>query len=141
MKAKQVGEVPEPKVPADLSEALHAAPLAEAAWDDLTPLARRDFISWIDTAKQAETRSRRIQRCCENLVAGKRRPCCFAVVPMDFYRALGSDPGAKAKWDELTSTERRDLTDWIEEAKEREDRKRRVAEACAMLEAGEPLPK
>jgi uncharacterized protein YdeI (YjbR/CyaY-like superfamily) len=126
--------------PADLRKALAAAPAAEAAWRDLTPIARRDFISWIDSAKQAETRRRRIERACENLAAGKRRPCCYAVVPMDLYKALGAAPKAKARWSDLTPTERRDLTDWIESAKVRETRKGRVEEACAMLAAGKRCP-
>jgi uncharacterized protein YdeI (YjbR/CyaY-like superfamily) len=127
-------------VPADLRKALAAAPLAEAAWNDLTPIARRDFTSWIHSGKHAETRRRRIERACENLAAGKRRPCCYAVVPMDLYRALGADPMAKAQWSDLTPTERRDFTDWIESAKERETRRGRIEEACAMLAAGKRRP-
>ncbi len=127
-------------MPADLRKALAAAPLARAAWEDLTPIARRDFVSWIESAKQAETRGRRIVRACENLAAGKRRPCCYAVVPMDLYKALGADPRAKARWSELASNDRRDVTDWIEEAKDRETRKRRIAEACEMLGAGKRCP-
>lgn len=126
--------------PADLRKALSAAPLAEAAWRDLTPIARRDFMSWIDSAKQAETRRRRIERACENLAAGKRRPCCYAVVPMDLYKALGAAPKAKAQWSDLTPTERRDLTDWIESVKEHETRGGRIEEACAMLGAGKRRP-
>jgi len=114
--------------------------LAEAAWGDLTPIARRDFMSWIDSAKQAETRRRRIERACENLAAGKRRPCCYAVVPMDFYKALGLAPIAKAQWSDLTPTERRDLISWIESEKERETRRGRIEEACAMLADGKRRP-
>ncbi|MBI1755620.1 MAG: YdeI/OmpD-associated family protein [Fimbriimonas ginsengisoli] len=132
-------------MPADLRQALAAAPLAEAAWRDLTPISRRDFMSWINEAKQAETRSRRIERCCENLAAGKRRPCCYAVVPMDLYKALGAAPvidgkGAKAQWSDLTANEKRDFSDWVEAAKERETRKGRIEEACAMLAAGKRSP-
>ena len=136
MNPKPVGEETEPSVPADLRDALAAAPLAEAAWRDLTPIARRDFIGWIDSAKQSETRRRRIERACENIAAGKRRPCCYAVVPMDFYKALGAAPTAKAHWSELTPTERRDLISWIDSAKERETRKSRIEEACENLAAG-----
>jgi uncharacterized protein YdeI (YjbR/CyaY-like superfamily) len=53
----------EPKVPADLRKALTAARAAQAAWKGLTPILRRDFISWINEAKQEETRARRIERC------------------------------------------------------------------------------
>ena len=72
-----VGEEPEPKVPADLRNALAAAPKARALWSDITSVARRDWIHWITSAKQAETRARRIKNACSMLVAGKRRPCCF----------------------------------------------------------------
>lgn len=71
-------EEPEPKVPADLRKALAAAPTkARGVWSDITPAARRDFIHWIVSAKQAETRARRIKNACDMLAKGKRRPCCF----------------------------------------------------------------
>ncbi len=50
----------ESKVPADLQKALVAKPSVETQWKDLTPVARRDFITWIEGAKQPETRTRRI---------------------------------------------------------------------------------
>ncbi len=69
---------PEPKVPADLRKALAvAAPRARALWSDITPNARRDWIHWIISAKQPETRARRIKNACSMLAAGKRRVCCF----------------------------------------------------------------
>jgi hypothetical protein len=69
---------PEPKVPADVRKALAAAtPKARALWSDITPNARRDWIHWITSAKQAETRTRRIKNACSMLAAGKRRVCCF----------------------------------------------------------------
>jgi hypothetical protein len=67
----------EPKVPADLRKALAAAPEARAVWSDITPIARRDWVLWITSAKQAETRARRISNACEMLAGGKRRVCCF----------------------------------------------------------------
>ena len=70
-------EEPEPRVPADLRKALAAAPKARALWSDITPIARRDWIRWIATAKRPETRTRRIDNTCAMLVAGKHRPCCF----------------------------------------------------------------
>lgn len=73
-----VAEEPEPKVPADLRKALAAAaPGARQVWSDITPRARRDWIHWIVSAKQAPTRARRIRNACSMLAAGKRRPCCF----------------------------------------------------------------
>ena len=67
-----MGEEPEPRVPADLRKALAAAPKARALWSDTTPIARRDWIHWITSAKQAETRARRVDNTCSMLVAGKR---------------------------------------------------------------------
>jgi hypothetical protein len=73
-----VAEEPEPRVPADLRKALAAAPPgARKVWSDITPIARRDWIHWIVSAKQAETRARRIITGCDMLAKGKRRPCCF----------------------------------------------------------------
>jgi Bacteriocin-protection, YdeI or OmpD-Associated/Domain of unknown function (DUF1905) len=69
---------PEPEVPADLRKALGAAaPKARKLWSDITTNARRDWINWITSAKQAETRARRIKNACSMLAAGKRRVCCF----------------------------------------------------------------
>jgi hypothetical protein len=68
---------PEPKVPADLRKALAANPDARATWADLTPVARRDWIHWITSGKQAATRERRIHTACDMLASGKRRACCF----------------------------------------------------------------
>jgi hypothetical protein len=69
---------PEPEVPADLRKALAAAsPKARALWSDITPNARRDWIHWITSAKQEETRTRRTKNACSMLAAGKRRVCCF----------------------------------------------------------------
>jgi hypothetical protein len=68
----------EPEVPAELRKALAAAPpKARALWSDITPMARRDWIHWITSAKQPETRARRIKNACSMLAAGKRRVCCF----------------------------------------------------------------
>jgi hypothetical protein len=71
-------EEPEPTVPADLRKALAAAaPKARALWSEITPIARRDWIQWITSAKQPETHTRRIKNACSMLAAGKRRVCCF----------------------------------------------------------------
>ncbi len=133
---RPAGEEPDPVVPADLRKALAAAPAAKAQWRDLTPIARRDFVSWIDGAKQAETRQRRVERACSMLAEGKRRPCCYAIVPLDLHLALKAAPKAKAQWSGLTPTERRDLIGWIDTAKERETRRSRIGKACDALMAG-----
>ena len=72
-----VDKEPEPKMPADLRKALAANADARATWSDITPVARRDWIHWITSGKQAETRERRIRTACEMLASGKRRACCF----------------------------------------------------------------
>jgi len=71
------GAEAESRIPADLRKALAAAPKARALWSDITPVARRDWIQWITTAKQAETRARRVSNACQMLAGGKRRVCCF----------------------------------------------------------------
>ena len=70
-------EWPEPKVPADLKNALAVVPQAHTLWIDITPIARWDWIRWISSTKQPETRKRRIKNALAMLKAGKRRPCCF----------------------------------------------------------------
>jgi uncharacterized protein YdeI (YjbR/CyaY-like superfamily) len=69
------------KTPADLRTALISSPAALARWSDITPLARNEYICWVTSAKKAETRDKRIRWACENLAAGKRRPCCWAGCP------------------------------------------------------------
>ena len=140
MNPKPVGEESEPKVPTDLRQALVAAPMAKAKWSDLTPIARRDFISWIDSAKQLETRKRRIDKACSMLVAGKRRPCCYSIVSFNLYTALAATPRAKAQWSVLTPIERRDFISWMDSAKQPEKHKRRIDKACSMLAAGKRRP-
>ena len=68
---------PEARVPADLRQALAAQPGAKAQWDSLTPVARRDWIQWLDSSKKEDTRARRIASSCDMLLEGKRRVCCF----------------------------------------------------------------
>jgi len=65
------------KMPADLRAALLGNSTALAAWKDITPLARNEFICWVEDAKQEVTRQRRIRRTQEELEAGQRRPCCW----------------------------------------------------------------
>jgi hypothetical protein len=72
-----VKEWPEPEVPEDLQNALAADPQVLSLWMDITPMARWDWIRWIRSAKQLQTRRRRIEAACSKLRAGERRPCCF----------------------------------------------------------------
>ncbi|KKR77061.1 MAG: hypothetical protein UU21_C0001G0115 [Candidatus Levybacteria bacterium GW2011_GWA2_40_8] len=70
-------EWPEPEVPEDLNKALAAAPQVQKLWMDITPMARWEWIRWIRSTKQPETRRRRIEVACSKLKAGERRPCCW----------------------------------------------------------------
>ena len=74
MNPKPAGEESEPRAPTDLRKALAAAAKAKAQWSDLTPIERRDFISWMDSAKEPEAHKRRIEKACVMLAARKRRP-------------------------------------------------------------------
>lgn len=62
----------------DLEAAIRSSDEIFGLWESLTPLGRNEFICWVEDAKQAATRRRRIQRTCEELLEGKRRPCCWA---------------------------------------------------------------
>lgn len=73
----RVGDEPEVRVPSDLVAALEKAAKAQTAWTDITPMARREWVRWVSSAKQGETRDRRIETACDMLAKGKRRPCCF----------------------------------------------------------------
>ena len=55
------------ELPADLRTALLANSTALTAWNDITPLARNEFICWVEDAKQQATRERRIRRTEEEL--------------------------------------------------------------------------
>lgn len=64
-------------LPDDLRDALLGNPTALAAWHDITPLARNEFVCWVEDAKKDVTRQRRIRRTQEELEEGMRRPCCW----------------------------------------------------------------
>lgn len=64
-------------LPKDLATALAADHRVAKLWEDITPLARNEFICWVENAKVIETRARRIKRTTEELLEGKRRPCCW----------------------------------------------------------------
>lgn len=64
-------------VPADLKKVLAADSKALAKWNDLTPLARNEWICWVTFVKKAETRAEHVKRVRIELKEGKRRPCCW----------------------------------------------------------------
>ena len=130
----------EPKAPTDIVKVIRTSSKVQMLWDSLTPLARRDFISWVESAKQVETRKRRALSIPSRLLSGKRRPCCYALVPMNLYKALGASPKAKATWGSLTPNERRDFVSWVEKATESEARGLQIMKACQMLAKGKRRP-
>ncbi len=65
------------EVPADLKKALLADDSALERWEDLTPLARNEWICWVITNKKPDTRAEHIERTLTELLEGKRRPCCW----------------------------------------------------------------
>lgn len=81
----------EPEVPEDLKKALSSSPKAEALWQDITPMARWDWIRWIRAVKTPQTRQKHIQVALDKLNKGMRRPCCF-------NRNLCSEPAVSHNW-------------------------------------------
>lgn len=69
---------PEPQVPQDLETALAAAPRKiQDIWKDITPMARWEWVRWVNATKNPDTRKRRVEVTISKMDAGKRRPCCF----------------------------------------------------------------
>lgn len=90
---------PEAKLtlPADLRSAMDASGEATALWSDMSDIARRDYVRWIEATNNPQTRARRVKRTVEQLAEGKRRPCCVNTYEFSMSRI---DPG----W--LTKTKR-----------------------------------
>ena len=65
-------------MPSDLRGAIATVPGAQKVWDDITPLARNEWICWVISSRKAETRSIRIAKAISKLKGGMRRPCCWA---------------------------------------------------------------
>ncbi len=68
-------------LPADLRKAVASSRAVQAAWEDITPLARNEWICWVTSGKKAETRNIRIKKTLSKLKSGMRRPCCWAGCP------------------------------------------------------------
>src|SRR5499427_6033478 len=69
---------PEPSVPQDLATALVAAPQKiQNLWNEITPMARWEWVRWVNATKNADTRKRRVDVSISKMNSGKRRPCCF----------------------------------------------------------------
>ncbi|OHA87756.1 MAG: hypothetical protein A3A96_02000 [Candidatus Zambryskibacteria bacterium RIFCSPLOWO2_01_FULL_39_39] len=69
------------KIPEDLRKIITSDTKAKVAWEDITPLARNEWICWVTSAKKPETRKLHIKRTADELKEGKRRPCCWAGCP------------------------------------------------------------
>jgi uncharacterized protein YdeI (YjbR/CyaY-like superfamily) len=69
------------KMPRDLRRALVSDVQALSVWEDITPLARNEWICWVEDAKRQQTRARRIEVGLAKLKDGMRRPCCWAGCP------------------------------------------------------------
>ena len=65
------------KMSADLEKGLRQSKKALELWEDITQLARNEFICWVEDTNNPETRARRIKRTREELLEGNRRPCCW----------------------------------------------------------------
>ena len=78
------------KLPKDLKVALEKASKVQTLWDNLTPLARNEWICYVTIVKKPETRREHIVRLQEDLLKGKKRPCCWPGCP---HRRLNA-----AKW-------------------------------------------
>jgi hypothetical protein len=69
---------PEPSVPQDLAKALDAAPEPiQALWNEITPMARWEWVRWVNATKNPDTRAKRVDVSISKMESGKRRPCCF----------------------------------------------------------------
>lgn len=81
----------EPEIPADVAKALASSTPAKALWDDITPMARWDWIRWVRAVKTAETRQKHLDVMLDKLNKGMRRPCCF-------NRNMCSEPYVSKNW-------------------------------------------
>ncbi|MEK7552150.1 MAG: YdeI/OmpD-associated family protein [Patescibacteria group bacterium] len=68
-------------MPTDLQKSLASDRAALSTWEDITPLARNEWICWVTSGKKAETRDIRIEKALSKLKSGMRRPCCWAGCP------------------------------------------------------------
>ncbi len=69
------------KLPPDLQKAIASVPSAQKVWDDITPLAKSEWVCWVTSGKKAETRGIRITKSISKMKGGMRRPCCWAGCP------------------------------------------------------------
>lgn len=78
LEIKSTKDWPEPDVPPDLGAALAAAPQhIQDLWNDITPMARWEWVRWVNATNNPDTRRRRVEVSLSKMNSGKRRPCCF----------------------------------------------------------------
>jgi hypothetical protein len=78
LEIESVKDWPEPIVPLDLETALAAAPQKiQDLWKGITPMARWEWVRWVNATQNADTRKRRVEVSISKMKSGKRRPCCF----------------------------------------------------------------
>jgi Bacteriocin-protection, YdeI or OmpD-Associated/Domain of unknown function (DUF1905) len=78
LEIESVKDWPEPTVPQDLETALAAAPQKiHDLWEDITPMARWEWVRWVNATQNPDTRKRRVEVSVSKMKSGKRRPCCF----------------------------------------------------------------
>jgi hypothetical protein len=78
VEVEPIKEWPEPEVPADLERALSAAPTEiRDLWEAITPMARWEWVRWVNATRNSDTRKRRVEVSISKMSHGKRRPCCF----------------------------------------------------------------
>lgn len=69
------------RVPKDMREVLASNGDVLERWNDLTALARNEWICWVTIVRTSMTREKHLKRLCEDLRGGKRRPCCWPGCP------------------------------------------------------------
>ena len=68
---------PEPEIPKDVQTGIVNNPQTKHLWERVTPMARWEWLRWINSTANPETRKKRIEVSCSKLLNGLRRPCCF----------------------------------------------------------------
>ena len=78
LEIEPLGDWPEPNLPEDFETALAAAPQKiQELWKEITPMARWEWVRWVNATKNPDTRKRRVEVSLSKMNSGKRRPCCF----------------------------------------------------------------
>jgi len=92
---------PEPSVPRDLAAALAAAPPGiQSLWNEITPMARWEWVRWVGATRNPGTRSRRVEVSLSKMESGKRRPCCFNLAACTDPE-LSKNGRLREPWDDL----------------------------------------